>query len=109
MKVETLIQSGAFLVALLTLIFQQYRQSVNAKRIEERLSNKMRIFFLCKNSALSEAQIIASFKGMNPTAVVDEAEIKKTIYEMLADETLRCRTGDEVTFRARRNKSEDGQ
>lgn len=42
---------------------------------------------------------------MNIGEQIDETEIKKTIYEMLKDETLRYRNNN--TFKARRNDAKE--
>jgi hypothetical protein len=99
------IQFGSLLVALIALIFQQNRLFTEVDKSEKRNANKLKIFFLCKDTARTEIEIIQFYKGMDPDKKIDETEIKKTIYEMLRDETLRYRSNG--TFKARRNKAVD--
>ena len=105
MAISDMIQGGILLSALLTLIFQQKKQNNDISRAENRLENKLKIFFLCQEDERTEQEIIQYFKGMDPSKSVNETEVKKTIYEMLKDETLRYRTNN--TFRARRNTAKE--
>lgn len=100
-----LIQFGVLLVTLLALVYQVANQRKETQMLEERTANKLKIFFLCQDTARSEKEIIEHFKNMRFGTAIDEAEIKKSIYEMLKDGTLRYRTNN--TFKARRNKAEE--
>jgi hypothetical protein len=95
------IQFGVLLVALLTLIYQVASQRKEANAQENRIANKLEIFILCQDDAIKEKDIIAHIKNIDANA--DEVSVKKTIYEMLKDETLRYRNNG--TYRARRNKA----
>lgn len=97
------IQLGLLAVALGTLIVQQHRVNANANRTEKRIANKLKIFYICQEDQKTEDEIIREFKKIHPTENIDEVEVRKTIYEMLSDETLRFRS--DQTFRARRNKA----
>jgi len=97
------IQAGALFIALLTLIVQQCQQLKGIRKAERRTANKLKIFFLCQDTAQTEQKIIEHFKGMQPGEQIDETELRKTLYEMLRDETLRYRS--DKTFKARRNKA----
>lgn len=96
------IQLGLLVVALGTLIFQQHRANVNANRTEKRIANKLKIFYICQEDPKTEEDIIREFKQRHPTENIDEVEVRKTVYEMLSEETLRFR--NDQTYRARRNK-----
>lgn len=97
------IQFGVLLVALVTLIYQVASQRKEANAQEDRIANKLEIFILCQDDAIKEKDIIAHIKSIDEKA--DEISVKKTIYEMLKDETLRYRNNG--TYRARRNKAKD--
>ncbi len=99
------IQGGILFLALLALVFQQGRQLMQIGKAERRTANKLKVFFLCQETARTEDEIIHHFKGMTPGQRIDETEIRKTIYEMLSDQTLRFRSNG--TFKARRNKALD--
>jgi len=98
-----LIQFGVLLVALIALVYQIANQRKEMKDQEERITNKLKIFFLCQDNSLTEHEIIQHFKNINPGGKLDEIEVKKSIYEMLKDGTLRYRSNN--TFKARRNKA----
>jgi len=97
------IQFGALFLALVSLAVQQWRQVTASKKQESRTANKLKIFYICKDRGLSEQELIAEYRQRNPTEAVDEIELRKTIYEMLADQTLRFR--DDGTYKARRNRA----
>ena len=105
MTVADWIKTIGVFIALVTLIVQQRQQLNGTRKAEKRTANKLKIFFLCQDTARTEQEIIQYFKGMNPGERIDETEIKKTIYEMLTDQTLRYRSNN--TFKARRNKVKD--
>ena len=98
------IQAGSLFIALVALIIQQRQQLNEIHKAEKRTANKLKIFFLCQDTARTEQEIVQYFKGMNPGSRIDEVEISKAIYEMLQDETLRYRSNS--TFKARRNKAQ---
>src|SRR5687767_7983098 len=87
--VADLVQMGAFLVALLALIYQIGNQRSEANQHDERFVTKLKVFFLCQGQDLTEQEIIEHFQKMNPAVNIDENEIRKSIYEMLKDGTLR--------------------
>ncbi len=105
MTIAEWIKTAGVFIALVTLIVQQRQQLNGVRKAEKRTANKLKIFFLCQDTARTEQEIVLYFKGMNPGERIDEIEIKKTIYEMLQDETLRYRSNN--TFKARRNKAQD--
>lgn len=105
MTIADSIQAGVLLLALVTLIVQQRHQLNETRKAERRTANKLKIFFPCQDTAQTEQKIIEHFKGMQPGEQIDETELRKTLYEMLRDETLRYRANN--TFKARRNKAQD--
>lgn len=105
MTIADWIQAGVLFIALVTLIIQQRQQLNEIRKAERRTANKLRIFFLCQDTARTEQEIIQHFKGMQPGEQIDETELRKTLYQMLRDETLRYRSNN--TFKARRNKAQD--
>ncbi len=76
------------LAALTTLIFQQWRIARDNQKKDRRTANKLKILYLCQTEGLSESLILERYKKQHPLDLVDEVEIRKTIYEMLADQTL---------------------
>lgn len=99
------IQFGALLVAIISLIVQQTRQLDESQRKERRVASKLKLFYICQDSPLTEDQIIAQFRRNQPTQSIDDVELRKALYEMLTDQTLRFRTNG--TYKARRNKAID--
>jgi hypothetical protein len=94
--VQAWIQFGALLVAILALVFQQYRvyqQQLQANQLTEslelRTETKLQIFYILQEAYLSEKQIIEKLKTRRPTVAIDEQEARKALYEMLQDETVR--------------------
>jgi hypothetical protein len=88
-------------------MFQQRQQLAETRKAERRTANKLKVFFLCQETARTEDEIIRHFRGMTPGESLDETEIRKTVYEMLSDQTLRFRSNG--TFKARRNKALDDE
>jgi len=95
------IQIGVFLVALGTWIYQVASQRKEARELEYRIANKLEIFMFCHDKPKTEQEIVTHIKGIDDKA--DEISVKKTIYDMLKDETLRYRSNK--TFKVRRNKA----
>jgi hypothetical protein len=98
MTVPAWIQFGALFVAILALVFQQYRvyqqqQLANqlAENIELRTATKLRIFYLLQEDQLSLEEILNRLRNQNPLdkSGDTEQEIRKALYEMLQDETVR--------------------
>lgn len=103
MAVADWIQFGVLFVALATLIYQVVNQRNEEQRAETRSIHKLEIFLLCHEEAKKEEEIIAHFKSIHPKIDVDE--VRKSIYEMLKEQTLRYRS--DLTFKARRNKAKN--
>jgi hypothetical protein len=94
------IQFGILFIALTALIIQILVQNNEAKKLDKRNLSKLSIFYFCQVNPRTELEIIKHFKA-TPAPKANELEIKKSIYEMLKDGTLRYRTNN--TFKARRN------
>jgi hypothetical protein len=94
------IQFGILVLALIALIFQVSVQNNESKKLDKRILTKLIVFYFCQDISRTELEIFDHFRA-TPALKVDEFEIKKSIYEMLKDGTLRYRTNN--TFKARRN------
>ena len=98
------IQFGILTIALVALIYQITVQINETKKREKRILTKLIVFYFCQNTPKTESDIINHFIYALDLRV-DEFEIKKSIYEMLKDGTLRYRSNN--TFKARRNTARD--
>lgn len=98
------IQFGILTIALVALIYQITIQNNETKKREKRILTKLIVFYFCQDTPRSESEIIEHFMN-TPDLKVDEYEIKKSVYEMLKDGTLRYRSNN--TFKARRNTAKD--
>jgi hypothetical protein len=107
MDTKSWIQLGSVLVALIALIVQQNRLVKEARSKEKRIETKLRIFYILSRKDRSQGEIIDEFKQQGPTAKsIDEAEIRKSLYEMMADETIYYQR--DKTYRAHwRNPKEE--
>lgn len=101
MTIADWIQAGVLLVALATWIYQVASQRKEANELEYRIANKLEILMFCHETARTEQEIFTHIKSIDSKA--DAISVKKTIYDMLKDETLRYRNNG--TYRARRNKA----
>jgi hypothetical protein len=88
MEPQHWIAIGAALVSLVAVVVQQFRILQADRRTQRRTANKLKILYLCQSEALTEDQIFRKYREQHPTEGIDEVEIRKTIYEMLCDETL---------------------
>lgn len=88
MTTAEMIQFGALLVALISLIWQQTRLFNERRRQELRIEMKLRLFYLLQTDDLTEGQIIEKLEKAQPTTEsISKPEIRKALYEMLSDET----------------------
>jgi len=87
MSIEVWITYLGILVALISLVIQQYRANKAAASHETRTGNKLTILYLCETRSMTVEEIVGAYKAQN-SGHADEGEIRKTIYEMLCDETL---------------------
>ena len=110
MTVVAWIQFGALLVAILGLVFQQYRvyqQQLEANQLAEnielRTATKLRIFYILQDEQLSLDEILNKLKNQNPLdkSGDTEQEIRKALYEMLQDETVRLLNNKKYSPRLR--------
>jgi hypothetical protein len=100
MEVQHWIAPGAAFVSLLAVIVQQLRLLQADRRTQTRTANKLKVLYLCQTRGLTEEQIIGEYRKQHPTEDIDEVEIRKTIYEMLCDQTLLF-SGDYSAYQAR--------
>ncbi len=89
------IQFVALLVALASLVFTQWRAfklaqlaESRAQLAETRIEIKLRIFHSLHENDLSEQGIIDKLKLGKPVEVVDEVEVRKSLYEMLKENII---------------------
>jgi hypothetical protein len=88
MTAGEMIQFGALLVALISLVWQQTRLFNQRRRQDLRIEMKLRLFYLLQKDDLTEEQIIQKLEKTQPTTEgVRKPEIRKALYEMLSDET----------------------
>jgi hypothetical protein len=102
------IQFGALLVAILALVFQQYRVYRLEENIELRTATKLRIFYLLQDEQLSLDEILTKLRNQTPLdkSGDTEQEIRKALYEMLQDETVRLLNNKKYSPRLRREDYE---
>src|SRR5262245_4244731 len=100
MEIQHWIALGANFVSLLAVAAQQLRLLQADRRTQTRTANKLKVLYLCQTQALTEEQIVGEYRKQHPTEDIDEVEIRKTIYEMLCDETLLF-SADFSTYEAR--------
>jgi hypothetical protein len=100
MTTNDLIQFGILFIALIALIYQIAVQNNESKKLDKRILTKLIVFYFCQDISRTESEIVKHFNNA-PDLKVDEFEIKKSVYEMLKDGTLRYRSNN--TFKARRN------
>ena len=100
MNTPDMIAFIALTITIISLLIQQTRIIIAEKKRETRTANKLKIFYLCQDRMFTEMEILAEYQKANPTEKIDHIEIRKTIYEMLTDETLNYR--HDGTYRAKR-------
>ena len=98
MEIANYIQLGALLIALISLIWQQRRLANEQRRLaneeerkEKRIETKLIIFYVLsdREQDLNEDEIIGALEKVQPLSEVDKVEARKSLYEMLKDETVR--------------------
>ncbi|SHH53237.1 hypothetical protein [Ferrimonas marina] len=91
MEMRDMLQFVAVLLALISLVWQQRRLVLEGDRKEKRVETKLRIFYVLSGASgdLTEDQIIKELERGHPLRDVDRIEIRKSLYEMLKDETIR--------------------
>jgi hypothetical protein len=90
MTTDVAFQGVALLVAILSLSFNQLRAYRVAKQQEDRVEMKMRIFYVLARSANGNkvGGVLKRLKEATPTDAIDETEVRKALYEMLAERTV---------------------
>lgn len=83
------IQSGVLFTTLLALTLQQWRVLKSAQRAERRITTKLQLFYFMQKKDLSEKDLISQYERTYPTERTDVAELRKSLYEMLKDDTVR--------------------
>ncbi len=108
MDINNLIQLGAVLVAIFSLVWQQSRLVREEQLKEKRIDTKLRIFYILTDKArdLKEEEIITALEKGQPLSDVDKNEIRKSLYEMLKDETVRFTYGKKYKPRKRSESDE---
>ena len=113
MTVQSWIQFGALLVAILALVFQQYRVYQLQKEanqltanMETRTERKLQIFYILQEGFFSEEEIMIKLGKGRPLAQLDSQEARKALYEMLQDETIRIMSDYKYRPRTRSPKPE---
>src|SRR5262245_45114441 len=103
MTIPLWIHFAAVLVALVSLIWQQRRVERESARKEKRIETKLRIFYALSRTerALDEGAIIAALEQGRPLKDADRVEVRKALYEMLSEETIRFTTGKKYRPRDR--------
>ena len=87
-----LIQFGALLIALISLIWQQRSVFLEEHKKEKRVETKLKIFYALSQASgedLSEQEIIYKLEQNQPLGEADKVEVRKALYEMLAETTVR--------------------
>src|SRR5207237_8658309 len=100
MQIKDVVAMSSVLIALGAFAVQQWRVWVELQKKDRRTENKLKILYLCQARGLTEEQIRDEYKRAHPTESVNEVEIRKSIYEMLVDETL-VFIGDPKTYEVR--------
>jgi hypothetical protein len=105
MSESDLIQFGVLLVTLAALIWQQRGAAADAALKERRIETKLRIFYAVAERDLDESGIATALEKGQPLRKVDLVEMKKALYEMLSEETLRFT--DDNKYKPRQRSSRE--
>ena len=84
----TIIQAVALLVTIVTLIYHQDRDNDIQEKMENRIALKLRIVETIKDSMNLKA-LCNALNNANPAEPIVELEVRKTLYEMLVEGTIR--------------------
>ena len=107
MSIPDWIQFGVLLVALATLSWQQQKSSADVALKEKRIETKLRIFYAVAEKDLDEAAIVRSLEQGQPLGQIDPVELKKSLYEMLSEETIRFT--EDKKYKPRQRSSRDSR
>jgi len=108
MTIALWIHFAALLVALLSLIWQQWRVASESARREKRIETRLRIFYALSLTErdLSEDDIMTALEQGRPLKRADKVEVRKALYEMLSEETIRFTTEKKYRPRDREPRSQ---
>ena len=102
------IQFFVLLTALATLVWQQRQSVLGSEKAEKRIETKLRIFYVLSlaDRDMDEPAILFALEQGQPLKGSDRVEIRKSLYEMLSDETVRFTTEKKYKPRVRSPNSE---
>jgi len=108
METSDIIQLGALLIALVSLIWQQRRVFQEEQLKEKRIEVKLQIFYALSlaDRDMTEEEIIQAMDKNSPLKGIDHVEIRKSLYEMLGEETLRFTKENKYKPRQRSPRNE---
>jgi hypothetical protein len=97
------VKFGSLLIAIATLIWQQRKAFQETRRKENRVETKLRIFYVLSLAErdMDEPGILFALEQGQPLKLLDRIEVRKALYEMLSDETIRFTTENKYRTRAR--------
>ncbi len=75
------------------------------QKTDNRPLTKLKLFYLCDGQAKKEEEILQEYQTTNRMEMIDEKELRKALYEMLKEGTLRYRS--DGTFKAHQVKAAD--
>jgi hypothetical protein len=103
LSLEDWLKFSSLLLALVTLIWQQRRAFLESQRKERRIETKLRIFYALSLAErdMDEPEIMFALEQGQPMTPSDRVEIRKSLYEMLNDETIRFTTDKKYKPRVR--------
>jgi hypothetical protein len=103
LALEDVLKFGSILLGLATLIWQQRKAFWESEKKEKRIETKLRIFYVLSSAErdMDEPEILFALEQGQPLASADKVEIRKSLYEMLNDETIRFTTEKKYKPRVR--------
>lgn len=75
-------------IALLAFAVPQWLTYQQERAREYRIETKLKLFYLCQNTFMTEQQMIDAVQKQQPGGSADGPEIRRAIYEMVAEEVL---------------------
>lgn len=88
-QIQLVLQALAFVVTVFSLVFQQRALVKEREKAERRLTYKLRLFNILRERACSESDTIEKLKSILQVEQVDDVEVRKSLYEMISDGTMR--------------------
>ncbi len=94
---------GALILGLFSFAWQLFVYNRTKRRAGKRTETKLIIFNILVDGDrdLTEDDIIQSFERVKPLSNIDKSEIRKAIYEMLSEETIRFTHSNKYKARRR--------